>query len=511
MKPDHSVLRATRSNSTLFRRVMGAVLPPLFLVGCATSPGFKRPAPPSGAGYTDAALPSHTASSAITLGGEQRFAEGVPVEVLWWQAFGSPQLDALIEGAMGASPTLAAAEATLRQARHTYEVRAGATQYPQVTANLGGRHQAVNNVVRGQAGGENTFNLFDASANVQYTFDLFGGNRRALEALGAQTNYRRFQLEGARLILAANVVGTVVAQAQLAAQLDAAERILAAQEEQLDLTRQRLALGSASQNEVSALQTQTEQTRAGIPALRNGLDQTNHLLAALTGQTPSEASLPQFALSDFSLPSDLPLQVPSELIRRRPDIRAAEALVQAAHAQHGVALSKLYPQITLSADVGSQALTVDKLFGAGSLIWAIAGQVAQPLFNRGLRPEARAAEAAAEASAAYYRETVLQAFRNVADVLRALAHDAQALAAHAAADASAQESLELVRRRYALGASNYLEVLGVQQQAEATRLALFAAQARRLTDTVAFYSSMGGGRQNNEGVVSDETQKENDK
>lgn len=508
MKTSLSVKKETIMELTDLGCAMGQVCLILFLGGCATGPEFKTPASPTTAGYTASALPAQTASSSTALGGEQRLAEGILIESQWWQAFESSKLDALIEQALAASPTLEAAEATLRQARHTYEARAGSTRYPQATAHLGGRRQAVTGAAMGQSNGENTFNLFDASVDVQYNFDLFGGNRRALEALAAQADYQLFQREGARLTLGANVAGTAITQARLAAQIEAAERILAAQSEQLDLTRRRLALGAASENEALALQTQMELTRADIPALRNGLDQATHLLATLIGQTPSTANLPRFTLADFTLPSELPLQVPSELVRRRPDIRASEALLQAAHAQHGVAVSKLYPQITLSSDVGSQALTVDKLFGAGSLIWGLAGQLAQPLFNRGLRAEARAAEAGSDAAAAYYRETVLQAFRNVADVLRALEHDAQALAAQAAADASAQESLELVRRRYALGAANYLELLTAQQQAESTRMDLYAARAQRLMDTVNFYSAMGGGVLNNEGVVPDSTQQE---
>lgn len=494
MKTTLSAMKEPRMEWTTLGRAMGAACLILLLAGCATGPKFKTPAPPADAGYTASAYPVRTASSPTALGGEQRFAEGVLIETQWWQAFESSKLDALIEQALAASPTLEAAEATLRQARHTYEARAGSTRYPQATAHLGGRRQAVTGAAMGQPNGENTFNLFDASVDVKYNLDLFGGNRRALEALAAQADYQLYQREGARLTLAANVAGTAIAQARLAAQIETAERILAAQSEQLELTRRRLALGAASENEVLALQTQVEQTRADIPALRNGFDQATHLLATLIGQAPSAADLPRFTLSDFTLPSELPLQVPSELVRRRPDIRASEALLQAATAQHGVAVSKLYPQIMLSADVGSQALSMDDLFSAGSLIWSLAGQLAQPLFNRGLRAEARAAEAGSDAAAAYYRETVLQAFRNVADVLRALDHDAQTLAAHAAAAAAAQESLELVRQGYALGAANYLELLNAQQQAESTLMDLFAAQAQRLMDTVAFYSAMGGGR-----------------
>lgn len=471
-------------------RATGSICAMLLLAGCATGPDFNSPAAPTATNYVSSLplLPSATATGVV-----QRVVEGVPVESRWWQAFESPKLDTLIEQALAASPTLDAAEATLRQARHTYEARTGSTQYPQANAKLNGERKAVNNTAMGQPDGENTFNLYSASVNVRYDFDLFRGNRRALEALASQADYRRFQLEGARLTLAANVTATAIAQARLSAQIEVMERILKARTEQLALTRRRLELGAASEIDVSALQTQVEQTRAGIPVLRNGRDQASHLLAMLIGQTPSATNVPHFTLTDFKLPSELRLQVPSKLIRRRPDIRVSEALLHAASAEHGVAVSKLYPQISLSADVGSQALTMDKLFSAGSLIWSLGAQLAQPLFNRGLRAEARAAEASFDAASAHYRETVLQAFRDVADVLRGLEHNAHSLKATTAAVISAQETLDLVRKRYALGAVNYSEVLTAQQVVESSLMDLCAAQAQRLIDTVTFYSSMGGG------------------
>ncbi len=493
MKTSLSVMKEPRMEWTALGRAMGQVCLIVFLAGCATGPKFNIPAPPASTAYTASAYPAHTASSPTALGGEQRFAEGVLMAPQWWQAFESPKLDGLIEQALAASPTLEAAEAILRQARHTYEARAGSTQSPQANANLSGERKSVNNAAMGQPDGENTFNLYSASVNVRYDFDLFGGNRRALEALAAQADYRRFQLEGARLTLTANVIATAIAQARLSAQIDVMEQMLNAQTEQLALTRRRLELGAASDVDVLSLQTQMEQTRAGIPALRNGRDQASHLLAMLIGQTPSATNVPQFALADFKLPSELPLQVPSELMRRRPDIRASEALLHAACAEHGVAISKLYPQISLSANVGAQALTMDTLFNPASLIWSLGGQLAQPLFNRGLRAEARAAEAGFDAASAHYRETVLQAFRDVADGLRGLEHNAYALAATTAAALSAQETLDLVQKRYAMGAANYLEVLTAQQVVESSRMDLCAAQSQRLIDTVTFYSSMGGG------------------
>jgi NodT family efflux transporter outer membrane factor (OMF) lipoprotein len=198
-------------------------------------------------------------------------------------------------------------------------------------------------------------------------------------------------------------------------------------------------------------------------------------------------------LSDFTLPADLPVIVPSELARQRPDIKAAEALLRAANAQYGVAVAKFYPQIALSGNLGSQALTTASLFDGGSLIWGLAGQLAQPLFRSGLRAETRAADAGFDAAAANYRQTVLQALRNVADVLRALDNHAQTLTAQTAADASAQESMQSMRQQYALGAASYLQVLIAQQQVQRTRISLSAAQAQRLLETVALYQAMGGG------------------
>jgi len=463
------------------------------LAGCASGPDFKPPAAPEETGYTTSALPAQTVTAPTALGGAQRFVAGAPIAAQWWRQFGSDKLDTLIEAALRASPTLEAAQATLRQARHNYEALAGTTRYPQANANLGAQRQGVNNAAAGLPGGERTYNLYNASVAVSYDLDLAGGNRRALEALAAQTDHQRFQLEAARLTLIGNLVTTAVIQAQLAGQIEASAAILAAQEEQLELTRKRLALGAASERDVLTLQTQVEQTRAGLPPLRQRLQQNRHLLATLAGQPPGTATLPQFVLGDFTLPGELPVSLPSELTRQRPDIQAAEALLAAASAQRGVAVSRLYPRIALSANLGAQALTAASLFDGGSLVWGLAGQLAQPLFNPGLRAEVGAAEAGFDAAAANYRQTVLQALREVADVLRALDHDAQALASHAAADAAARGALRLVQQHYAQGASSYLELLIAQQQAQQTRINLVAAQALRLTDTTALYQAMGGG------------------
>lgn len=462
------------------------------LAGCTTGPDFERPAAPEVNGYIAAPLPERTASAATAVGAAQHFKAGSSVSAQWWRELGSPKLDALIEQALQASPNVVSARATLRQARETYAAQAGATLYPQIDASIAPQRQRLNPSALGQAGDAREFSLYNASVGVRYQLDLAGGNRRALEALAARAEYRRYELDGARLTLAANIVNTAVSQAKFAAQIQATQAILRAQDEQLQLTRERLRLGQAAPDDVLALQTQVEQTRAGLPLLRKQHQQSEHLLAVLAGRPPGAEGLPTFTLTEFTLPTDLPLLVPSELVRRRPDTQAAEALMHAANAEYGVAVSKMYPQVVISASLSSQALSTGALFGSGTAGWSLIGQLTQPIFNPGLPAEKRAALATFDAAAANYENVVLESLRNVADVLRALDDDAQTLAALAAADAAAQESEESMRRQYALGAASYVEVLTAQQQAQQTRITLIAAQAQRLADSSALYQAMGG-------------------
>ncbi|WP_213035541.1 efflux transporter outer membrane subunit [Candidatus Nitrotoga fabula] len=466
----------------------------LFLYGCINvGPDFKRPDPPDVAGYTAQKLPEKTESAPVKLGMAQRFVTRKNVEAEWWKSFGSAKLDALIEQALLASPTLEAAQATLQQARQTYAAQRGATLFPQVSAKLSAQRQEFNPAIFGQQGNSKIFDLYNAGVTVGYNFDLFGGNRRTLESLAAQADYQRYQFEGARLALAANIVTTAISQAQLAEQIKATTSILADEEKQLEITRQRFKLGAVPRNDEFALVTQVEQTRASIPLLRTSLEKTGNLLAVLVGQPPGAAQMPKFFLSDFKLPTELPVVVPSGLVRQRPDIQASEALLHAANARHGAVVSTIYPKIDLSGNLSSLAVATSGLFGAESLIWSIVGQAVQPLINFGYKDEVRAAESGYQAAAANYRQTLLQAFRNVADVLYTLDNDAQVLQARATARTSAQASLMITRQQFSLGGVGYLPLLIAQIQARNAEINLISAQAQRLTDTAALYQAMGGG------------------
>jgi len=462
------------------------------LTGCTVGPDFKPPAAPDMPGYT--AVPLGTIGIRTHgFGGWQHFRIGANVSAQWWRDLGSSKLNALIEQAFQASPTLVSAQSTLRQAQEIYAAQEGAMTYPQVDAGFSAQPQRFNPIVLGQDGKAREFTLFNAGVNVHYQLDLAGGNRRALEALAARAEYRHHELEGTRLTLAGNIVTAVVTQAKLVAQIQSTEAILRAQDEQLHITQERVRLGQGAPDEILALQTQVEQVRAGLPLLRKQCQQNEHLLATLTGRAPEDGSLPTFTLEEFTLPSALPLVVPSELVRRRPDILGAEALLHAANAEYGSAIARLYPQLNLSGSLATQTLIAGALFGPGSAIWNVLGQLTQPLFNPALPAEKHAALAAFDAAAANYQSVVLESLRNVADVLRALENDAQALAALAAADAAAQGSLQSVQRQYALGAASYVQQLIAQQAAQQTRINLIAAQAQRLVDSAALYQAMGGG------------------
>jgi NodT family efflux transporter outer membrane factor (OMF) lipoprotein len=306
-------------------------------------------------------------------------------------------------------------------------------------------------------------------------------------------------VEAVYLALTSNLVTTAIREASLRAQLQAMREVLAAQERQLDIIEKQFAAGAIARSTVLVQRTQVAQTRTALPPLEKALAQTRHQLSVYAGKLPGESGMPEFELDSLQLPLDLPVTLPSSLVRQRPDIQASEALLHAASAQIGAATANLYPRVTLSGSVGSAALQAGNLFGPGSGIWSVAAGVLQPIFNGGaLTARRRAAIAAYDQAAAQYRSTVLTAFQNVADALRALDLDAASLKAQADAEALARESLELATRQYRLGAVSYLALLDAQRSHQQARVGLVQAQAARYADTAALFQALGGGWWNRE-------------
>ena len=477
-------------------KTVRAVVCATALMGCAVGPDFKRPAAPDAQTYTSTALPAETTAAPVVGGSAQRFKMGETIPAQWWTLFHSEALDRLIRLALTDNPTTAAAQAALRRSRENLRAQFGASMLPSIDADLSAGRERFSGASFGQStGGGTTFELYNASVSVSYLLDVFGGARRELESLQAQVDYQYFQLQGTYLTLAANIVTTAVQEAALRAQLRATGEILAEQQQAFKLVQSQFQLGAVSRSDVLAQQTELEQTRATLPPLENSLSQARHQLAVLVGKFPGDAgSLPWFDIQALELPQDLPVSLPSALVRQRPDLQASEALLHAASAQVGVATANLYPSITLTGRYGSDTNKFGDLFSADTIIWNLGAGLTQPLFHGGeLLAKRRAAIAVYDQALALYRQTVLQAFRDVADVLRALELDAVALKAQSTAEAAARKNLRLTRKQFQFGAVSYLSLLVALRQHQLALIRLIQVQAARFADTAALFQALGGG------------------
>ena len=485
-----------------FRLTWLASVALLVLAGCAQGPNFETPAAPntptSAQGLTQYTEAKQLTSTVAVPGLQGESQQLVPADsanhlkTQWWTLFESPALDELLQQALAHNPNLEATRANLKQAEESYTALYGSLALPNVGLSLqGGRERT--SYLQTEYPSVDT-NLYNASVNVSYTVDLFGANKRNLEAQLASVDYQRFQLEAAKLALTANVVTTAIREASLRDQLQTTRELLRLQTEQLQVLEQQYQIGGVGLNPVLSQRALVANTRAQLPPLEKALAQARHQLAVYVGQLPSEAGLPQLDLARLRLPQKIPLTMGSDLVRQRPDIRASEALWHQASAQVGVATANLYPQINLTASLGATALTPAELLVGKWGFWNLMGGLTQPIFNGGaLSAKKRGAEAAFEAAGEQYRGTVLQAFQNVADSLTALSHDAQALQAQVEAESAAQQLLDLSQAQYQVGGLSYLNLLDAQRNYQQARIAVVSARATRLADTAALFQSLGGG------------------
>jgi len=463
--------------------------------GCAVGPDFKAPDAPAAAGtsYTPLPMPSQTDSAKGFAGDAQRFVAGKDVPADWWTVFHSDELNALVKAALEHNPSMAGAQAALRQAEESYKAESGSLLYPNVNAQFSAEREHASAVSTFTPGGA-VFNVYSPSVNVSYTIDAFGASRRELENVHAAIDYQRYQLEATYLTLSSNVVITAIREASARAQLKATHEVLDSQLKALSVIETQFKVGAIPRTTLLTQRNQVAQTQATIPALEKELAQARHQLSVYVGKLPSESGLPEFQLESLQLPVELPLSVPSNLVRQRPDIRANEALLHEASAQIGVATANQYPQITLTGSYGFQALHPGDMFSSNSASWSIAAGLLQPLFNGGaLSAKRRAAVAAYDQANAQYQSTVLTAFQNVADALRALDSDASTLKSQAEVEALAHESMELGTQQYRLGGISYLVLLDAERTYQQAHVTLVQAQAVRFSDTAALFQALGGG------------------
>ncbi len=509
----------------------------LLLSGCMVGPDFQAPPPPETSRYTPLPVPVHTASAASQSGQSQELLFNHDIPGQWWTLFHSAVLNDMIEEGIAHNPSIVAAEAAVRMAQENWRAQVGAL-FPSVNLDIFAARARQNAASSSGVGASSTtitpttsstgltssapasassdssssassasgsadsslgtgatiFNVYSLALQATYTLDLFGGVRRQLEALGAQVDFEYFQWQATYLNLTTSIVTAAINEASLRAQIEATDKLIKLQKEQLRIVNAQFTLGGASKVDVLTQAVQVAQTEATLPPLQTALAKARDSMAALIGQLPSQVHLPKFYLSQIKLPTKIPVTLPSDIVRQRPDIQAAEAILHEASAKIGVATANFFPQVTLAANFGWTATQLSHLFSSANNVWSIAGELLQPVFEGGtLLAQRRAAIASYNQAAAQYRQTVLQAFQTVSDVLQALEWDAQALKDQAQAEIYAKQSLDLAAKQYKLGAINYILLLDAQRQFHQAEIQRIQAEALRYTDTATLFQALGGG------------------
>ena len=507
--------------SVLFPVLTGTTL---LLAGCAVGPDFQRPAAPEAVAYTPGAAPTATAPGSEPA---QQYDAAKEISAQWWTLFQSPALTALVDKALAANPTLEAAQAALRQAQENVEAQRGFF-YPTIQASyspsrtkVAGNNSGAAPGIQGDGsniaattgkpadqGGTAPFtapviyNYHTAQLSVGFVPDVFGINRRMMEATEAQAETQRYMLEATYITLASNVVAAAIQEASLRAQIDAVKRMVAINARSLEILRRRQEAGYASGLDLALQQNQAAQVEQWLPPLNRQLEQTRNLLRVLTGNRPDQELAETFTLDTLHLPQSLPLSLPSHLVQQRPDIRAAEAQLHAASAQVGVAVANRLPQFALTATMGGEAAHFGQMFSETGKFFSVIGTISQTLFDGGvLRHRQRAAEAALDQAGAQYRATVLAGFQNVADTLHALQADAESVQAAVRAEQAAHKAYELARKQQAEGYSDTLTLLVAEQFWLQSSFTLTQNRAQRLGDTAALFQALGGGWWNRDDVA----------
>ncbi len=483
----------------MLRRILGGSL--VVLVTACTSSPYEPPSSPSETGYTANGMPSILAVAGAE---SQHFAVGKEISGEWWTLFQSTALNEILDHAVAGNRNLASAKATLAAAHDAVAVAAGGL-YPHIDFAASALRQRNNYQAVGFTGfPPKEFNVFSLGPSVSYTFSFAGLVPKEVERLEALEAVQKSEVEGAYLTLTGSVVTEAITIASIRAQIKAIEDIIADDQNTLQLVRNELTAGAGTEIDVQTATSQLAGDRTQLPPLRQQLNVAQHAMAVLLGRAPAAWTPPDFNLDSFVLPVELPVSLPTSLVHQRPDILGAEGQLHAASAAIGVANAQLYPNITLSANIGQQFLSPTAIFDEASNIWSFGVNVAAPIFHGGsLEAQKSAAMNTYEAVLASYQQTVLTSFAQVADLLDALAHDSEMLAAQQAASQSAEAALKLSRTSYQLGNTNLLQVLDTQRLAQQARLGLARAQSQRYLDSAQLFVAMGGGWWNHPPVQSD--------
>ena len=485
-----------RYSQIIFKTAIVASTSIFMLSGCMVGPNFKPLPPPKTKSFTHNVFIKQTAgtSDRFSAGKSQKFITNMPLKGDWWHIFHSAAINRLVQLGISHNNELIAAKAALREAKDTLLGQAGGLLLPSVDLASSALKNRVNDSGFGVNFGTDTFKVFNASFHASYLLDVWGASRRQIETYAAQADYARYEMLGTYTTLTTNIVTTAITIASLRAQIKATKYLMHDQQKILGINKKQFSVGGISQENVLLQETQLAQTKSTLPPLYKSLSIQQHALAVLIGEQTNQAPSLQLSLNNLTLPKNIPLSLPSVVITKRPDVQASQALLHERSAEIGVATAHLLPAITLSGNFGWQSSELSNFFANQNEIWQMAANLLQPLFHGGqLIMERRAALAALDQARAQYEQTVLQAFQNVADALRAIEYDALTYKANRIAEKSAHKSLSITKRQFAAGGGSYLAVLKAQEQYQQTVLSRVKSAAMRYADTAALYQALGGG------------------
>lgn len=469
-------MKSSHSFQTPFPAKLSALSVFVFLAACTVGPDFKAPADSTSQHY------DQQAEQSLGRNGEQHIQYGKNISGQWWSALRSPKLDQVMRRAIDGNLELVAADATIRQAASSVAAAEGAL-YPQVDFAATAGRQRVHNAKE-----PSISNFYAIGPRVGFDLDVFGGNKRQVEEQQAFTDLQKRRYDAAYLTLTADVASQALLVASANEQIKAVEKLLANDAKNLELVRAAHINGTTTQIDVSLAETRLAQDRTLLPPLAQQRDAATHALSILTGKGPADWIAPQFNLSEFTLPNNVPVSLPSEMARNRPDIQQAEAELHIASAAVGVATANLYPKVSLSANLLQAASG-----NGGAALWGFAAGITAPIFNGGtLKAERQAAVEGYNATLAGYQQTVISSFGQVADTLQAINHDAEEFRAQDDALRSAQTSFQLNQQAYAQGENSILQVLEAERAYEQALLGHIRAKTAQYLDTVQLFVALGG-------------------
>ncbi|AIF47943.1 hypothetical protein HY57_12065 [Dyella japonica A8] len=469
-------------------RALVATAIAVMLAGCTVGPDYQRPSEP---------LPTQWSEAAPQAGSH------APVSATWWSAFGDPELDALIERALSANPGLQLADSRLREAR-ALAAADSAAEWPRVdargSAQRGSQSKHAPGVSPfGQGGdlgnGEGLENLFQAGFDASWELDLFGGTRRGIEAARADAEGAAFDREAVQLSLMAEVARNYMALRGAQAQRVLAQRGSDLQRDALSLARARYTGGMATDLEVAQAEAQLRDADAAVSPWEVQARQAMHRLAVLLGASPVDLAGELAEPRDEGPMPTLPdAGLPSDLLRRRPDLQLAERQVAAASARIGEATAELYPQFSLNASLGLASFTTSDFFNRQSTLWSVGPAFSWPVFRHGqVKAMIHVRDEQAQQALIAYRQSILTALQEVEDALAASQEEQHRQQALLASHAASLRALDHARALYKGGMTDFRAVLDQQQRVLQSEGAMEQSRMTQRTNLIALYKALGGG------------------